>query len=269
MTVAAQSAGGSRRATTNAARLQSSAKASAVWAIATIVPSARRAMQPTGSQTKPLAISGSLGCARVAVRAEPIARRKGLARRLQHREAAVRPAHRHCFAVGGDEHIRPRGRRRQHRGEQEKARPAPPQRRTQQADHDQAKRRDQQRSDAEGRYPPDRAGQACDPQRDPRHPVDAVPHQPPHGPVEAERQSAERKEASRHHERGYDRHGQQICEHAVRREPVEMIGGEHRRREAGDQGSEHERRQFARAPEREPRAERSFPPAAIHGMPRS
>ena len=37
---------------------------------------------------------------------------------------------------------------------------------------------------------------------------------------------------------------------------VEMIGGEQRRREAGDQGREHERDKLAPAPKRKPRAER-------------
>ena len=104
----------------------------------------------------------------------------------------------------------------------------PAQRRSQQAHHDKSGSADQQRTDAEGRDPPDRAGQACDPGRHRDHPVDALAHQPPERPVEAERHRDQTQKTGRHHPDRDRRHREQIGEHAIRREPVEMVGGEQR-----------------------------------------
>ena len=66
------------------------------------------------------------------------------------------------------------------------------------------------------------------------------------GAVEAERHREQRQHAGRHHPGRDDRHRQQVGDHAVRREPVEMIGRVRRGREAGDQRG-HDQRRRSRA----------------------
>ena len=63
--------------------------------------------------------------------------------------------------------------------------------------------------------------------------------------------------AHRHHPGRDDRHGEQIGEHAIGREPMEVEGGIRRGREAGDQRGQDEPGDLAPAPQRDARAERA------------
>ena len=171
-------------------------------------------------------------------------------------QAAVGAAHGQRLAVGGDQHIRQRRAERGEAGQHDQRRAAPAQRALEQAQHHQARGDRQQRSDAEGRHMPDRARQVRHPERHRDHPVDALPHQPPQHAVEAERDGDQRQQARRHHPDRDHRHGEEIGDHAIGRQPVEMEGGVGRGGQPGHQRRQDQPGDLAPAPQRHARAER-------------
>ena len=77
------------------------------------------------------------------------------------------------------------------------------------------------------------------------------------------------EQAHRHHPDRHDRHGQQIGDHAIGREPMEMEGGVGRGRQSCDHRRKNQRDDLAAAPQRDARAERGVGAGDIQGRPRS
>ena len=71
---------------------------------------------------------------------------------------------------------------------------------------------------------PRRAGSP--PKCDRDHPVDALAHQPPEKAVKTEWNCDQRQQTGRHHPGRHDRHGEEIGDHAIGREAMEMVGRE-------------------------------------------
>ena len=88
------------------------------------------------------------------------------------------------------------------------------------------------------------------------HPVDARAHQPPEHAVEAERDGEQAQQAHRHHPDRDDRHGEQVGDHAVGRQPMKMEGCVRRCRQTRNQRRKNERDDLAAAPQRHPGADR-------------
>ena len=135
--------------------------------------------------------------AAVGIGGKPLAGRERIAAGTMEGELAVRAAHREGAAVGGDEHIRHRRACGQHERQHHKGRAAPAQRRLQKPDDQKTGRRKQKRSGPERCDAAKRARQACDPQGDRVHPLDAVAHLPPEEGVEAERNGDHTDDAHR------------------------------------------------------------------------
>jgi hypothetical protein len=87
-------------------------------------------------------------------------------------------------------------------------------------------------------------------QRDRDHPVDAVAHQAPEQPVEAERDGDQTEKAHRHHPDRHDRHGEQIGDHAIGRQPMKMEGRVRGCRQYCNQGRKNEGDHLTAAPQR-------------------
>ena len=90
------------------------------------------------------------------------------------------------------------------------------------------------------------AGQARHPVGDREQHLDAPRHDGERQRFEAERHRDERQQAERHDDRRDERRGEQVAEQRIGRDPLEMVGGEGRGREAGDQRGERDAEQRAR-----------------------
>jgi hypothetical protein len=90
------------------------------------------------------------------------------------------------------------------------------------------------------------------------HPLDAVTHLPPELGVEAEGNGDDAEDAHRHDPDRDDRRRQEVGQHAVGHEPVEMIGRVRRGGEAREQRREDHARDFAHAPQRGAGTERGI-----------
>ena len=135
------------------------------------------------------------------------------------------------------------------------------------AQQQQARGTEQQRPGAEGVNAADRAGQMRHPQHDADNPADAVTHQPPEHGIEAERQRQHAKNAHRHDPDGDHRHRQNIGEHAIGRQAMEVVGGVRHGGEPGDHRGKGDRRDLAPAPQRHARAPTRCRLLACHGSP--
>ena len=221
----AQPAGASRALTTRAARRQSSSNASIVRAMATSEPSRSFPMQPASSHLMPLPSAASFG-----VRASPSAASHSrnanmslpdlimASRPSAPRTATALPSAAISTSGCGARTIRTIAPAISTRADQAQRRP-------EQAEQHQPERAHEQRPGAERRHAPDRARKARDPERDrwssTRCPSPISHQKKPSRPngIASSAEDAGRHDPGRHH-----RHRQQIREHAIGRDAVEVIG---------------------------------------------